>query len=179
MTHELLPWFRYHPDPVASGVVKAGPEECICCGRSRGYIYTGPAYGEEEFKDCLCPWCIADGSAAGQLGASFADTHALARAGISQEIRAQIEQRTPGYVSWQPENWLSHCADACAFHGDLSPEELEQLPEQVRTLLMKNYRIAESAWPGFVKGYRKGGDPALYKFVCLHCGALLVGMDRS
>lgn len=35
-----LPYFRYHPDPVGSGFIRASAEPCACCHRSMGWIYT-------------------------------------------------------------------------------------------------------------------------------------------
>ena len=180
MNDEALPKFRYHPDPVRSGVVRLGPETCKCCNRARGYIYSGPAYSEgDDLEDCLCPWCIADGTAAEKLGASFVDTWALDAAGIAQHTISEVGLRTPGYVSWQSEEWLSHCNDACAFYGDMAREELESIPPAVSAVVMNAHGISESDWSGLVKHYEPGGDPAFYKFVCLHCGAVLLGMDYS
>ena len=68
-----LPKFKYHPDPVATGSVKATEESCICCGRARGFIYVGSAYAEDELDEQICPWCIADGSAHSRFDASFTD----------------------------------------------------------------------------------------------------------
>ena len=93
MTDEALPHFRYHPDPIRTGVVEASSGVCACCGQARGFVYTGPVYGEEELDDRLCPWCIADGSAAANLGASFADDWALVRAGVAREIVEEVNER--------------------------------------------------------------------------------------
>ncbi|MFJ9673062.1 CbrC family protein [Streptomyces sp. NPDC101221] len=59
-----LPFFRYHPDPLASGSIRASAESCACCGRSTGWIYTATFYSAQEVSGRFCPWCIADGSAA-------------------------------------------------------------------------------------------------------------------
>ena len=59
----VLPTFKYHPDPVATGNVVQSDTECVCCGKARGFIYAGPVYAIEEYDHCICPWCIADGSA--------------------------------------------------------------------------------------------------------------------
>ncbi|MFI9835323.1 CbrC family protein [Streptomyces sp. NPDC051913] len=34
-----LPVFRYHPDPIATGAVRASAETCACCERATGWIY--------------------------------------------------------------------------------------------------------------------------------------------
>lgn len=179
MTDEALPHFRYHPDPIRTGVVEASSGVCACCGQARGFVYTGPVYGEEELDDRLCPWCIADGSAAANLGASFADDWALVRAGVAREIVEEVNLRTPGFVSWQSEEWLSHCGDACAFHGDISKAELVGLSGAVVGPVRQAHGMSDQEWQDLVGGYEPGGDPALYKFVCLHCGSILLGMDYS
>lgn len=68
-----LPKFKYHPDPVGTGSIVESDVECCCCGKTRGYIYVGPVYAEEEYEECICPWCIADGSARKKLDARFTD----------------------------------------------------------------------------------------------------------
>jgi hypothetical protein len=64
---EPLPDFPYHPDPLATGSIEESPADCVSCGRARGFVYTGSVYAVEEAEP-LCPWCIADGSAAAFLG---------------------------------------------------------------------------------------------------------------
>src|SRR5580692_9345664 len=74
---ETLPVFKYHPDPVATGAFKEDRDTpCLGCSRIRGYIYTGPVFTEGSFTldNHLCPWCIADGTAAKKFGATFNDT---------------------------------------------------------------------------------------------------------
>ena len=68
-----LPSFKYHSAPVATGNVVESDIECCCCGKARGYIYIGPVYAIEEYDECICPWCIANGSAHEKLDASFTD----------------------------------------------------------------------------------------------------------
>ncbi|WP_230943349.1 CbrC family protein [Burkholderia cepacia] len=72
-----LPAFRYHPDPLATGSVIRSDARCVCCGDARGYVYAGPVYAVDEYAQCICPWCIADGSAHARLGAAFTDTYGI------------------------------------------------------------------------------------------------------
>src|SRR5262245_51685164 len=73
MTTEELPTFVYHPDPVATGSIVRATLTCSCCERERAYTYAGAVFAEEELEDELCPWCIADGSAAEKYDATFTD----------------------------------------------------------------------------------------------------------
>jgi hypothetical protein len=33
--------FRYHPDPLATGMIVASGEGCVVCEQARGYLYAG------------------------------------------------------------------------------------------------------------------------------------------
>ena len=58
-----LPKFKYHPNPLATGAIAESNEVCECCEEAPGYIYKASFYSTEEVES-ICPWCIADGSAA-------------------------------------------------------------------------------------------------------------------
>jgi len=126
MPRSPLPAFKYHPDPIATGSVKASENVCVCCDRARGYIYTGPTYAEEELEEELCPWCIADGTAHAELDAEFVDREGIGGYGeweeVSSTIVDEVACRTPGFSGLQQERWYTHCADAAEFVG------LEELP---------------------------------------------------
>jgi len=176
---EPLPSFRYHPDPVSTGAVKESKSACICCGRERGFIYVGTAYSINDLDESLCPWCIADGSAAAKMGASFSDSYPLLKAGVSDSIVEEVNLRTPGYESWQQEYWLSHCNDACEFHGDASAEDVKNASPETKLCWLEEYKQDESGWAWVTDGYQPNGDSALYKFKCRHCGLILFGWDMS
>ncbi len=97
---EQLPEFPYHPDPVATGCVEKSDATCLSCEQARGLIYTGPVYAVEELVDCLCPWCIADGSAAARFDAAFTD-HLPVYGNVSEAVVAAVTTRTPGFSGWQ------------------------------------------------------------------------------
>jgi uncharacterized protein len=102
-----LPPFKYHPDPGSTGHVIKCDTECVCCGEARGFIYRGPVYALEEYDQCICPWCIADGSAHKNLGASFTDEVGIGGGGnwdeVPEEIVEEVAYRTPGFSGWQQE----------------------------------------------------------------------------
>jgi hypothetical protein len=172
-----LPYFCYHPDPLTTGSVVASDKECVCCNQARGYIYVAPVYATNDLDESLCPWCIADGSAATQLGASFADSYPLHKAGVPDEITEEVNLRTPGYISWQQEYWLSHCNDACEFHGDASAKDVETASLETKQSWLEEYKQDEAGWTWATEGYQPGGNSALYKFVCRHCRQVLFGWD--
>src|SRR5881392_673968 len=41
------------PRPRATGVIVASEARCVACSRTRGFIYTGPVYAEQEFIDAF------------------------------------------------------------------------------------------------------------------------------
>lgn len=99
------------------------------------------------------------------------------QAGIAAEIVEQVNLRTPSYESWQQEQWLAHCNDACEFHGDASCEDVQKASEETRSHWFAEYRQNEKGWLFATEGYLLGGDSALYKFVCRHCQTVLFGWD--
>ena len=176
---ETLPSFRYHPDPIRTGAVKRSDVVCVCCGKTRGFIYTASVYCRQELNEQLCPWCIASGEAAERFEAVFSDGVPLIEAKVPAEIVEEVTKRTPGFVSWQQENWLAHCGDACAFHGYAAKEDLELISSEVKARFLKESYLDESKWQNIKKHYEPAGDPAIYKFVCRHCQSVLLGMDFS
>ncbi|WP_329340044.1 CbrC family protein [Streptomyces sp. NBC_01352] len=115
---EPLPAFPYHPDPVGTGSVAPSDAPCACCGLRRGYAYTGPVFSAADLSDPLCPWCIADGSAAERYEAQFTEVDGR---DVPMEVVHAVERRTPGFSGWQQERWLSHCGDAAVFLGYVRP----------------------------------------------------------
>jgi uncharacterized protein CbrC (UPF0167 family) len=164
-----LPHFRYHPDPLKTGSVRESPKECRCCRRRTGYIYLGPVYSRMPLRESLCPWCVASGAAAREFGAAFSDAVPLAEAGLEERVIEEVTNRTPGFNSWRQEAWLVHCGDACAFNGDALREALRT--EDAQRQLAGPERVPQEQWSGFIQAYRPGGNPAVYEFRCLSCGA--------
>jgi uncharacterized protein len=112
-----LPRFTYHPDPRATGFVVESDAICLACGAARGYIYTGPVFAVEELVEAICPWCIADGTAAERFDAEFTDVGSYVPEDVPPEVLEEIARRTPGFSGWQQEHWLYHCGDGAAFEG--------------------------------------------------------------
>jgi uncharacterized protein CbrC (UPF0167 family) len=116
---EPLPDFPYHPDPQATGSIERSSTHCIACGQARGYVYTGPVFSvnHELLDDAVCPWCIADGSAAERFDAQYTGVGDELPADVSDSVIIAVTQRTPGFSGWQQEHWLYHCGDGAAFVG--------------------------------------------------------------
>jgi uncharacterized protein CbrC (UPF0167 family) len=167
-----LPIFQYHPDPIASGSIVASDAACACCGAQRGFVYAGPTYCEDELEDALCPWCIADGTAAKKFDASFTDPACFA-----DEIpRATVEEiafRTPGFSAWQQEKWLACCGDAAAFLEPAGHAEIRARHPRIEGALMMyivhELEISGGAATRFLQSLDRDHGPTAYVFACRHC----------
>jgi uncharacterized protein len=174
-----FPEFPYHPDPRATGSVVVSDARCLACGHVRGYIYTGPASSEEELAGALCPWCIADGSAAAKFDAHFTDVGWGVPEGVPPVVVDEIAGRTPGFTGWQQEHWLYHCGDGAAFLGLAGRADLEPYPDALEELRGEQ---AGWGWPEaeieeYVAALDKEGQPTAYLFRCRHCGRHLAYSD--
>ncbi len=115
---DSLPVFPYHRDPVRSGSVRPSEARCECCGQARGTLYAGVMYAREA-PQSLCPWCIADGSAAERhqghfFDASFCDDN-------FQPVEMPIEWShtvfalTIGFATFNPIHWWIHCGEPAEY----------------------------------------------------------------
>jgi uncharacterized protein CbrC (UPF0167 family) len=171
-----LPIFKYHPDPLSTGSFEASTKTCRACGLSRGYIYKGQTYAQEEIIDAFCPWCIADGTAHEKFEAEFVDAASVGDYGawepVSEEIAAEVAYRTPGFTGWQQERWFTHCRDAGEFLGPMGRAELAAIgPEAIR-VIKEEIGFEGKDWEEYFESLAKDGEPTAYLFRCRHCGAL-------
>ncbi len=176
-----LPAFRYHPDPLATGSVSAGAGACEVCGAERGYLYAGPLYSALADEPAICPWCIADGSAAAILEGEFTDVAVVGPDDAPDEVLTELASRTPGFNGWGQEHWMFHCADAAAFLGPAGRVELEARPDALE-MLAHEHDIdgwADDQVAGYLGALSREGQPTAYLFVCLRCGAHLAYSDAT
>ncbi|MFF9757620.1 CbrC family protein [Streptomyces sp. NPDC014344] len=173
-----LPFFRYHPDPLASGSIRAAADTCACCKRSVGWIYTATFYTAHEVNGRFCPWCIADGSAAERFAGEFTDSYGLD--GVSEDVLHEVTRRTPGFHAWQDLHWLVHCQDAAAFVGEVGYTELVAHPEalaQLRADMRLDGWHDENQLEHFLTHLGDGATAMLFR--CTVCGAHLAYADAS
>jgi uncharacterized protein CbrC (UPF0167 family) len=172
-----LPVFRYHPDPISTGSIVKSDAGCRCCGQKRGYVYDGAPYGEEELENCICPWCIADGSAHKKFDVTFVDEDGIGGYGrwdeVSGKVIREVACRTPGFHGWQQEEWWTHCGDAAAFVGSAGAKELSAYGTQLEESLRDYSETGdEEEWQEALASLDKDAGPTAYVFRCLHCGAM-------
>jgi uncharacterized protein len=182
-----LPHFKYHPNAYKLELFKKSKKVCQCCSQVRGYIYDKSVYAIDDI-DALCPWCIADGSAAKKFDAEFIQNIEPPNGDFTKPpildaaIIDELTHRTPGYVSWQGEYWLTHCNDGCEYHGDVQQNELLTLPEATISLFKQEHGYlfgSNETIADLNENYFPAGDMAIYKFVCQHCGFIRLHCDMS
>ncbi|MCE9561386.1 MAG: CbrC family protein [Planctomycetes bacterium] len=172
-----LPRFKYHPDPLATGSVVASATRCACCGRSRGYVYTGPAYAVESYDDCICPWCIADGSAHEKLDVTFTCEGDIGCGGlwdaVPPAVVEEIAFRTPGFQGWEQSRWWTHCGDAAMFVGRGGRAELDGFDAEGLAVVRESVGLPDGPdWEEFLDTLTMDGSPRAYAFRCRKCGRL-------
>ena len=174
-----LPIFKYHPDPLATGSIVKSDTKCRCCGKKTGFIYAGPVYAEEELDQALCPWCIAEGSAADKFDATFTDESGIGdcEVTLSSDVEDEVARRTPGFSGWQEERWLGCCDDAAAFLGPMGREELNKLGPKAVTAVREECGLEDEEWTDYLKALNRDDGPTAYVFRCLHCDKLLAYSD--
>jgi len=175
-----LPVFKYHRDPVKSGSVEESKKSCRCCGEVRGYIYGGPVYAEADLADSICPWCIADGKAHDKFEATFVDEEAMPD-GLPETVVEEVAWRTPGYNSWQSEQWFGCCNDAMTF---LEPAGTRELRERYRELefnvlsnIIHDLQVSGGAANRMLEKLDREHGPTAYVFQCSHCGSYRTFVD--
>ena len=170
---EALPHFPYSPNAFKPelGLFEASEIECPCCKKVRGYSYQLTPYCEKAI-DNLCPWCIADGKASEMFEASFSQDVSRDQP-IAVEASEQVYARTPGYISWQGENWLGHCNDACAFIEYVGFDDIAHIWEEVKG------DIELAGWDKEIvkENLQKEGNMVGYLFRCRQCGNHRLSVD--
>ena len=174
---EGLPTFKYHPEPVSTGAVERSDTQCVCCNQARGFVYRGPVYSVEELDSQLCPWCVADGSAARRFNAEFVDAMTFDQSDLDPAIIEEVTRRTPSYVAWQQEQWLTHCSDACEYHGYPSPTELNAASSATIKHWAETNDLTEDDWDNTVTAFANDAGAGFYKFVCRKCDLTLYASD--
>src|SRR5688572_10149555 len=163
-----LPTFKYHPDPIATGSIKASDAQCRCCRQKRGSIYTGSPYCIADLNSCLCPWCIADGTAHEKFDAEFTSSDDIPD--VPARVVEEVAHRTPGFSGWQQERWWTHCGDAGAYLGPAGFEAVEAFGARTIDRLRRDLGWQPGAqWDEYLRSLDRQGQPTAYLFRCLRC----------
>ena len=169
------PFFRYHPDPLRSGVFveHETPKVCQCCGRQETLICEGPFYTDEEVE-YVCPECIADGSAAKRFDMEYCEIAAKDRVSDPKKDE-ELLHHTPGFYSYNGSCWPSHCDDYCIYVEELYRKHLqdkELMEELVKDPVWIEWEF-DSPEKVLLDQYIQ-----VHMFVCPHCGKHLFYIDE-
>lgn len=189
-----LPYFKYHPEPIKTGVfITDDTVICDCCGKETDIYYGSPFYSVEDI-DALCPWCIADGSASEKFDGEFQDIASIEGGEVLYDEEGEycgstlppidknkldeLTKRTPGYHGWQQEHWLIHCDEPCAFidyvEWDDIKDKLEQLASLEQDIQDVGFELSDLSERLWDDGGCQG-----YLFKCCCCGKLRLHIDFS
>lgn len=167
-----IPKFKYCPDTIKTKILTVGGSQvCDCCGETVDVYYDGSFYCIEDV-DCLCPECIANGTAAKKFHGQFQQDIFNDENVVNEEYRDEILHRTPSYISWQGSNWPAHCDDYCEFLGEAGWDKIEELGIQDNFKNFTGFDIEK------LKGYLSlNGSMCGYLFRCLKCGKYCLCAD--
>ena len=171
MDRANLPKFKYNPNVYEIGEVEFGKGICDCCGKEVE-AYVQSMYTTEDVN-CICMDCIASGAAAEKFDGDFIqDADSI----DNEEAREELFCRTPGYISWQGENWAACCNDYCEYLGTVETKELEELG-----IADELFEVDGSfdGWEDARKYLVKDGSLCGYLFRCLHCGKYHLRVDAD
>jgi len=173
-----FPKFRYHPDPVKNGAIVRAKTDCPACERTRHFVYRGQFDGTEEVSG-ICPWCIADGSAAMKYVGEYV-TNVLGDKVTDSLKNDTLYHCTPSYVAHDEAIWLTHCDDFCAFIAHTGTTDLrsrgllEQLAPDI-AYYCDQFKLK----PGtFLMRLNTDGPIYGYLFQCLQCRTYRLHCDR-
>lgn len=164
-----LPIFKYYTDPLGNKSIVEEAGHCDCCEMVRDYMYDGPIYTRYGSPK-VCPWCVDNGRAAEMWNATFQDRMVTggtsAQETLSPKIYDEVMKRTPGYSSWQGNDWLFSNNDAMIFLGDAIGKELlkENNPRKIATVLSTLSELGDQWTAEHLKTLVHGGQPSVYVF---------------
>jgi uncharacterized protein CbrC (UPF0167 family) len=171
----MLPEFKYNLKPLDNQIIIRRTAVCPVCNKETDYVYEGFFYSKKEIKN-ICPWCIANGKAATKYKGEFQDM-ALCEKVERKEYIDELLHRTPGYIGWKQEQWLSHCGDFCAFVGYIGGQEIIQLVDELEDDLQRIKRVYGLTKEELEKHLKNNSDLQGYLFKCVVCGKHRLTVD--
>lgn len=95
---------------------------------------------------------------------------------MDKEKDDELFHRTPGYISWQGEHWLSCCGDYCAYLGTVGTRELKAM--DIAEAVFSEYTAREE-FENVEEFLVKDGSLCGYLFRCLLCGKYHLYVDAD
>jgi uncharacterized protein len=168
-----LPIFKYNLDPVGNEIIVKRDSVCPVCGEETEYVYEGPFYSVSNVSN-ICSWCIKNGMAAKKYNGIFQDDASCEDVDQLEYID-ELVHRTPGYIGWQQEVWLSHCGDFCAFEKYVQWDDIKSMATELEDDLKnirEDYGLSQAELEVALNGGLQG-----YLFKCVVCGKHRVTVD--
>jgi uncharacterized protein CbrC (UPF0167 family) len=170
-----LPTFELYDSDALAHVMEASQEACACCGQARGWKYTGPFYSEHDDL-VICPWCIANGAAAKEFDGTFNDgLHYDCTVSVSEADLSLISERTPGFESWQDNQWWACCGIPCRYLGEATAADFQGRWKSLVPALRDDLGEAmddPQQFEEFIRIAERGGSPSVHVFQCRSCSKL-------
>jgi uncharacterized protein CbrC (UPF0167 family) len=112
------PFFRFHPDAYDHGVFEESGEICSACGKVCVWKYNQHIYALPPDPDAICARCIADGNVANAVPEGDYGLHDFVfDEDPSEALTVEVEQRTPGFATYNPFVWPVRNGTPLAFLG--------------------------------------------------------------
>lgn len=170
----FIPTFKYLPNPIEAKIFETDDiVECDCCQQEVDVYYTGGIYAIEDV-DYLCPSCIHSGEAARKYDGSYQQDLIHDEKITNPTLAEEVLYRTPGYVSWQGNNWVAHCSDYCAFIGYVGWSDMVELGIDDKFDNYTGFSLEELSASLMNNGHHQG-----YLFQCLECDSYVLYSDFS
>ena len=176
-----LPKFKYSPNAYELDLFEKVDGICSVCNEERHIKYNCSFYSREK-PDYICPWCVANGKASEKYNGDFNDYCGIEGVSpdpndpeptIPKEMLLEICNKTPSYLSWQQEVWLTHCNEPCAFIGyadsSIIKPLINELKDDIENIGIPTEHITE--------GITKDSHLGAYLFQCRNCGKHRLHID--
>jgi uncharacterized protein len=122
------PVFRFFPDAYERGVFVESKATCGACGRACVWQYKGPVYTAEP-EAMVCARCVASGEMRKVAGDDYSLHDFEFDDDPPEALREEIEQRTPGFATFNPFIWPVRDGVPLAFLGVAEDGDLAKKAE--------------------------------------------------
>lgn len=112
------PVFRFHPGAYDDGAFQASDDICSACGKACVWRYVNSIYALPPDPQAICARCIADGRLANAVPDGDYTLHDCEfDEEPSDALAAEVEQRTPGFATFNAFVWPVRNGIPLAFLG--------------------------------------------------------------
>ncbi len=112
------PFFRFHPDAYEHGVFEESDAPCAACGRPCVWAYNQHIYALPPEPSPICARCVADGNLGNVVTDGDYGLHDFSfDVDPDESLALEVEQRTPGFATYNPFVWPVRGGAPLAFLG--------------------------------------------------------------